>query len=240
MKKRHQLLAAALFCFAPSFLFAQTEPEISTELTEPARVKTPFFAGFHSEARLNCTNFISKVIGKESETASEGTPFTVGYTLFYKKIGLRAGAGWRSLENLNAGGSNNNAPILVGQSQKDFRLGLEYEHKLSKHWRVSVGADGLYGWGDNALKTFFTDAFGNLQEGRIGEIQTRYGGGGFVGIKYFFNDRVGLATETTCYWMRQKTVQQNDFYIPVAEKPDETTQSTNLEPPVALYFFFRF
>ena len=132
MKNRYQLLAAALFCLAPSLLFGQTE----SEMTEPVKVKKPFFTGFHSEARLNCTSFISKIIGKEPEAGANGSPFTVGYTLFYKKTGLRAGAGWTSLENLNAGGSNNNSPILVGQSQKDFRLGLEYEFKLSKHWRA--------------------------------------------------------------------------------------------------------
>ncbi len=203
-------------------------------------VKPRFFTGFRHEARINCTTFLTKIIGKDSQSSGNGSPFVAGYTLFYKNIGLRAAAGWTSLENLNAGGSNNNSPILVGESQKDFRLGLEYEFKLSKHWKASVGADGIYGWGDSSLKTFFTDAFGNQQEGRIGQDQLRIGGGGFVGVKYFFTDRIGLATEATCYWLREKTTQRNDFYLPVAERPDETVQSTNLAPPAVLYFFFRF
>lgn len=233
MKIRNHFFATAFCCLASAHIFAQTE-------AGPATAKPRLFAGFHHEARLNCTDFISKIIGKEGESTASGSPFTLGYTLFYKKIGIRTAAGWSSLENLNAGITNNNSPVLTGQSQKDFRLGLEYELKLSRHWRASLGADGIYGWGDNSLKTFFTDAFGNTQDGRIGENQTRFGGGGFVGIKYFFNDRAGLATESTCYWLREKTTQHNDFYLPTNEQPDETIQTTNLEPPVVLYFFFRF
>ncbi len=233
MKNLRQLLLAALF-LAPLALFSQEESDA------PVVKKLAFLRGFQSEAGVNCTSFLRKIIDRDSAGIDNSYPYVVGYTLYYRNIGLRAAAGWTSLENLNEGGSNNNAPVINGESQKDFRLGLEYELKLSRHWRASAGADGVYGWGDRSITTFFTDAFGNKQSGRIGEDLTRWGGGGFVGIKYFFNDRCGLRTEATGYWLRKKTEYHNDFYLPFAERTDETVQSMNIEPPAALFFFFRF
>jgi hypothetical protein len=233
---KHLLIFVAAFGLATDLFSQESEPILDeTVFTKPHR-------SFHltHQIELNCTNFISKILRDSGENASPGTPYTLGYTVFYKNFGIRTGAGWSSTENLNAGGSNNNAPVIVGFSKKDFRVGLIYQHKISTKWRSTFSIDGQYGWSDNSLTSFFTDAFGNQQNGKIAEFMTRYGGGGSIGIQYFFTDRVGLGTETTCFWQRTESEQKNDFYLPISETPNQTKQDINLSPPTVLYFFFRF
>jgi hypothetical protein len=237
MKILKYLLIFAVVFGGSTAVFGQIPAPISDEtaFTKPH----PTFHLTH-QIELNCTNFIAKILRDSGENANPGTPYTLGYSVFYKNFGLRTGVGWRSTENLNAGGSNNNAPVIVSSSKKDFRLGLIYQYKISQKWRSTFSIDGQYGWSDNALTSFFTDAFGNQQNGKIAEFMTRYGGGGSIGIQYFFTDRVGLGTETTCYWQRTKSEQKNDFYLPIGVTPDQTKQDINLTPPAVLYFFFRF
>jgi hypothetical protein len=229
---RHLLLL--MFCTTVSTLFSQEIPE-ETMLTEPRpRIKLTH------QIDVNMNSLFEKFLKDTVEIRNPQNPFVFGYTVFYKNFGLRGGIGWRSSENLNEGGTNNNAPIIVGTSQKDFRAGFVYQYFISPRWRANFMADGIYGVGDNTLRSFFTDAFGNTQNGKIAQFSTRYGVGAGVGIQYFFNSKIGLGTEFQGVWRREKIEQKNDFYLPIGVKPTETKQNVDLAPPTVLYLFVRF
>lgn len=225
---------ALIFCLvSPLLLAAQTD---ETAVVKPARKLE-----IRHEIGLNITDLATRLLREPSETdALAGANWAVGYKLFLGKWGVRTAARWAQTASLDDATGGNNNPQITQSSDRDLRLGLEYQLKIQRRWLASFAADGIYGWGDRTLKTFFTDVFGNQQSGNIGQTTKRIGGGGAVGIQFMFNERVGLGTEATCYWIRQDQTEENDFYLPFPEAADMATTDLNLRPPTSLYFFFRF
>lgn len=226
-----------------ALLFVLTMPLfVAAQNDETAPVKPTRKLEFRHEIGLNITDLATRLLRETTtETASNGQNWAAGYKLFVGKWGLRTAARWSQTAALDdASTAGNNNPQITQSNSRDLRLGLEYQLKIQRRWLASFAADGIYGWGDRTLKTFFTDVFGNQQSGNIGQTQKRYGGGAAVGIQFMFNERVGIGTEATCYWIRQDLTEENDFYLPFPEAADRSTTELNLRPPGNLYFFFRF
>ncbi len=151
----------------------------------------------------------------------------------------------------------------TGNSDFNFRIGLEKKSMIAKKMMVGVAFDILYGRNMNNTTTKSEIDFGGTGPKGVSNVSTEVtnstlGFGPRISFNYMITDRFMIGTEATYYYKRAKVEQlfessslRYDFNpstgerdIPVFESDETDTEATaknfDLELPLVLYLTIKF
>ena len=213
------LIFFSILVFSPQSLLAQDEEMVTKEK--------------FSEFGINATGFINEFISLNSNDSDLGD-YMITYKYHVGKTAWRFGLGGKfsQINDDTEGGGNRETK----DNALDFRVGFEVKKKISKRWSFYTGLDAIIGMEQSKSSTF------NFEEVKITNNSTTYGGGPVVGIQFFINSHISLATEGSLYFQSTQLKEKEEFSINTEFNTDEssTINDLNFGLPTALFFIIKF
>lgn len=219
MKKSILLLITLLFTLT-NILNAQT-----SQKDQPGKQK------FH-ELGINVTTFINEFVSLNNNDADLGN-YMVTYKYHIGKNAFRFGLGGRfSQLDEPVGGGNR----VTKENKFDLRAGYEWNKPISKRWSFYYGLDAIAG--NNQSVTVAV----NSDEVTTTDKSTYFGGGGLIGVQFFINSHISIATESSLYYQHEMTITKADFRLDPSSNFEETKTNdfADFGVPTALFFVIRF
>ncbi len=189
-----------------------------------------------TEIGLNVTSFVKTFLTFNNDAANPGS-----YLLSIKTVDLN-GKAWRYGAGMFFSNSTSDLTTTDGTRTRDnvnfdLRAGKEWQIQVSKHWFFLAGADVL---ADYSLDKTETDT-----EFEFSVIKTRgysAGFGPFAGVMFKINDRIGLFTEASYYFISgaSKTTEKYEEGTQEDEERKSNFNSLSLRMPSNLFFYMRF
>ncbi|MFZ4542631.1 MAG: hypothetical protein ACOYOA_01175 [Saprospiraceae bacterium] len=148
-------------------------------------------------------------------------PYAIVAKYVNHNFGVRLGVGYalNSVKEINAIQAR-----VDGLKRLDVRGGLDYQHKINKHWRLHYGADVLFG--SIRGKKQFSEG-DNIYQIRITE--KMIGLGPILGIQFHLTPRISLQTEAALYAM--STITMKEYYNSARPDLKFTDKVTQLRFP---------
>ena len=187
----------------------------------------------YSEVGINATSFINEFISLNSNNASIGD-YMISYKYHFGSKALRFGLGGEfSSTDEDTGG---NGTRTTKNNSFDFRMGYEWNKKVSKRWAFYTGVDLV------ASNDFSVSSAENFEVTETTTRTTSYGGGPILGIQFFINSHISLQTEGSLYYRHSIINEKTDFSISSEFNIDVTDNRDDLNfgLPTALFFVIRF
>jgi len=187
----------------------------------------------YSEFGINVTSFVNEFISLNNNNSDVGK-YMVTYKYHFGKKAFRLGLGGRfsQMDDETEGGGNRSTKHNVF----DIRVGYEIKNKISSRWAYYVGIDGVFGWNEFTSTTF------NFDQVEIKNTLTSFGGGPIMGIQFFINPKISLATEGGLFFVTDTSREMEKFSINPNFNKDESSSSSRLNfgLPTSLFFIIRF
>lgn len=199
-------------------------------------------SSYRHQLGINATLFVKQYLTFNSSTVVNASPYLLTYKNINNGKGLRAGLGYNSSSsNRNP---NNGSPLVETNTMNvDFRIGYEWQHKLSRHWLYYVGVDAIYDYDLSRTKSSSTSGF----PPQTVEITTASegfgaGGGAVLGLEFRLGKRISLNTETTAYMRYSESRNsQNNPQFPQFNTSDFTARNSfSIILPTSIFFVVHF
>jgi len=219
MKKSILLLINILFCFS-NILVAQDDNSDSMKKQR-----------FH-EFGINVTTFINQFASLNNNDADLGD-YMITYKYHMGKNAIRFGLGGQfSQIDEPAGGGNR----VTKANNFDVRLGYEWNKFITKKWSFYYGFDAIVG---NSQSITIAN---NAEEITTTEKTNYYGGGALIGVQFFLNSHISLATESSLYYRHEKVTDKAEFSLTTDLNTNDvkTNDFADFGLPTALFFVIRF
>ncbi len=187
---------------------------------------------FH-ELGINATGFINEFISLNSNDSDVGN-YMITYKYHIGKNALRFGVGGRYSqldEGINGSGNRNTSDQAIS-----VRAGYEWYTNITKRWGFYYGFDAIAG---TSISTSISNTF---EEVELTNSTTSFGGGGILGVQFFLNSRISLATEGSLYY--DHSIIKNKEIFSINSEFDVNTTNTkdavNFGLPTSLFLIIRF
>ncbi len=203
-------------------LFAQTDQTAPTPRTW--------------EIGINATSFINTFLSFNDVTSGSGN-----YLFSLKKLDAQQ-KGMRLGLNLDFNNDKTDLNNVEGTRINDLaavsmRLGKEWQIPVYNRWYLLTGYDFL---GSYRYSSTETDSDTDLI--KISTITYSLGAGPFLGVQFRINERIGLFTESTLYFIHARGVNKVDSenFPSQDQKRKSSSNNLNLQTPFSLFFYFKF
>ena len=206
-------------------LMAQNKSKRKSSQTEDKR--------WH-ELEFNSVFLLQEILGS-SDPEDIQKSYLVGYKMGKRNVGLRVGFG------MGANLKNERESILDERDIRDFRLrtriGIEWRKKMMERWTLISGIDliGAITYSEDRTTSSFDVVTSRDKENAIGA-------GPLVGLRFWINPSISLATETAFHaFYIQKVEEVDSQNLPVFDSKKVTFEyPIRFDPPVNLYLIIRF
>lgn len=188
--------------------------------------------GNYHELGINATSFINEFISLNNNSADLGD-YMITYKYHFGAKALRFGLGGQfSQLNEDVGGGDRDSKSNI----LEFRIGYEWNKQITKRWAFYTGMDIV---GGNTKSVSETN---NFERVTLTNSTTSFGGGPILGIQFFINSHISLATEGSLYYRYSEISDKEEFSISSEFNKDETSSrnAINFGLPTALFFVIRF
>ena len=186
-----------------------------------------------SEFGINATGFVNEFISLNSNDSDIGD-YMITYKYHVGKLAFRTGLGGRfsQIDDETEGGGNR----TTKDNKFDMRVGLEMKKRITKRWGFYAGLD-LMGGFESSKSTSFT-----FEEVKVTRASTNFGGGPLVGVQFFINSHISLATEGSLYFNSSKITEKEEFSSNPQFNNEDTVTNNDLlfGLPTSLFFIIRF
>lgn len=234
MKIKSLLVSLSLILFTATSVVAQEADSAKTENKRKL---------FEHQIGIDATLFIQNFTFNGGSFI--GSPYTLNYKLLFNlndfylnNVGLRAGFGYNrvhaSNENIIQGTSNSSREI-----RWDYRLGIETQKQVGKHWMVYLGLDYVLQEQDNSFKNSFKSGNSIFTTESSTKLKST-GVGPVVGMQFNFSKHIAIGTELSFYSMTgtSESITQSGSSIPQVNKG--TIKQARMIPPAFVNFIVRF
>lgn len=180
------------------------------------------------------TSFFQNNILNNTQNAN---PYSVSYKLITHQLGIRIGAGGTFVQNKiqEDGFADNQREVNY---TTDVRIGAEWRKSIKGKWLIYAGLDVI---GTQIVdKTIIDSGFDKVTDisSTLG-----YGGGPVVGLQFYINEHLSVATEGVAYFRNLETTTARLFEnFPDFDDDINTTTSQDLvnQLPSSIYIIYRF
>lgn len=186
---------------------------------------------------------------------SYANTYLIAYNNYFEKFALRFGYGqniFGSLSDKNTQGTNKSSNEQTSKNATFyFRAGLQKNYDINKSWNWYYGFDLAGSYQYMYSKTDNTAADSLYYPASKSESRTdalSYGGGPLLGVKFKFNERVCLSTETSLYFSYNTSIEDTKTtplyrYSPYANNTSHTETSGfkfKVNIPVIIFLNIKF
>lgn len=181
------------FIFMLVIFFNQAKAQISIEVVKNKRFPISGEFGF------NVTDFVRQfVVFNSSNLNLPVSPYAMNGKIFYgngpNKFGLRLGVGYKFDENTSTG-NNNTTDFITKEESFVYRIGIEYQQKISNKFKLFYGID--YQRNKSNAKTENRSFNGGNIAIATNEFYNKTRGfAGVIGVQYNINKYLNVHTET--------------------------------------------
>lgn len=186
-----------------------------------------------SEFGINATTFINEFISLNSNDADLGN-YMLTYKYHLGNQAIRAGFGGRYSQSDEDTDGNGNRVAL--DNSIHGRVGYELNKSISTKWNFYIGVDLIGGFNKTETTT------NNFENVKITKEETYFGGGPVIGIQFFLNSHISLATEGSLYYRNITNFEKEEFSNNSMFNTENmsTNNVADFGLPTALFFIIRF
>lgn len=169
--------------------------------------------------------------------------YTLSYRLMYKdKINLRVGVGG----NFSTGEQNLDTLNLdISGKAIRYRIGIDRIQPISKRWEAYYGIDFFQE--NSEQKNSFVSTSNNYIRRGVNS-QSRSGIAPLIGLRFRFNDRIGLQTSLNAEFYQSTSTTTTDYEVlnrniaavlPENQKSDSNLSGLDINIPINIVLTFR-
>ncbi len=188
------------------------------------------------EIGINATSFINAFLSFNDVTSGSGNYLFSLKKLDAQQKGMRLGLNL-DFNNEKADLNNVEGTRINDLAAVSMRWGKEWQIPVYNRWYLLTGYDFLGSYRYSSSKT---DSDTDLV--KISTNSFSLGAGPFLGVQFRINERIGLFTESTLYFIHARQVNKVDSenFPSQDQKRKSSSNSLDLQTPFSLFFYFKF
>ncbi len=178
-----------------------------------------------------------------SESDITLNPYALQLEKSFGKFGLRAGAGFRSIENTEDPSDFNGQNTFVQDtSTLDIRFGMVVYKNFNEKWSIKYGVDAVIANRSSNSNTIFTNANNIRHETTNNTESNGFGVSPFIFAQYHFSKNFSIGTEMSFRYLSNDItiVRENTEFPEFNAEIIRTKTELELLFPTALFVIVRF
>lgn len=241
MKCLARLLVLIGILGSQEFLFAQAGTDTIRDNQNYKRQTSTFSESVKGGRNFHYVGFQANQILRQllGGAGSADNPYLVSYSF----NSINNGSGMNFGLGFNFSTTDDSDPTInVKRSTKSnstaIRIGYDKKKAISKRWIAGFGVDLLKTGNKSETKTTFSG--GGPISNTVTSKENGFGIGPRLSLLFNVHEKIYLGTESTVYFMFDKTTAKGDLNSPTALEQETKTKSFKLGVPTALFIMMRF